>query len=100
MSTEKPIFAPAAEFVSTDPIDRVIRYHIQTKHHFNRYARALGFLDWANQPDPFRRFVGAPLIPLPLLRPDDPPVPPSYNAIYQHGSVPCQPVNLRTLSRF
>lgn len=100
MGTEKLTSVSSAEPGSTGPVDQVIRYHIQTKHHFNRYARALGFLDWANQPDPFRRFVGAPLIPLPLLRPDDAPVPPSYNAIYQHGSVPCQPVNLRTLSRF
>ena len=49
---------------ATDPIDQIIRYHIQTKHHFNRYARSLGYLDWANQPDPFRRFDGAPLIEL------------------------------------
>src|SRR5467141_458758 len=100
MSTEKPVFAGAAEPVSTDPVDRVIRYHIQTKHHFNRYARALGYLDWANQPDPFRRFEGAPLVSLPLLTPDEEPVSPPYDAIYQPGAVPCQPVSLRTLSRF
>ena len=56
MSTEKPVSATPFEPVSNDPVDRVIRYHVQTKHHFNRYARALGYLDWANQPDPFRRF--------------------------------------------
>jgi SagB-type dehydrogenase family enzyme len=100
MSTEKPVFAGPAEPVSTDPVDRVIRYHIQTKHHFNRYARALGYLDWANQPDPFRRFEGAPLVSLPLLTPDEEPVSPPYDAIYQPGAVPCQPVSLRTLSRF
>jgi SagB-type dehydrogenase family enzyme len=100
MSTEKPVFAGPAEPVSTDPVDRVIRYHIQTKHHFNRYARALGYLDWANQPDPFRRFEGAPLVSLPLLTPDEEPVSPPYDAIYQPGAVPCQPGSLRTLSRF
>ena len=100
MSTEKPVPAISAESVSTDPIDRVIRYHVQTKHHFNRYARALGYLDWANQPDPFRRFEGAPLISLPLLRPDQDPVSPTYDAIYQPGVVACQPVNMRSLSRF
>jgi hypothetical protein len=31
-------------------------YRQQTKHHFFRYARSLGTLDWANQPDPFRRY--------------------------------------------
>ncbi|HYM87480.1 MAG TPA: hypothetical protein VES92_00065, partial [Nitrospiraceae bacterium] len=100
MSTEQPVPAISTESVSIDPIDRVIRYHVQTKHHFNRYARALGYLDWANQPDPFRRFEGAPLVSLPLLKPDEEPRPPAYDAIYQPGAVACQPVNVRTLSRF
>jgi SagB-type dehydrogenase family enzyme len=38
----------------------VSRYHDQTKHHFHRFARSLGYLDWASQPDPFRRYAGAP----------------------------------------
>lgn len=100
MSTDKPVPATPAEPVSADPVDRVIRYHVQTKHHFNRYARALGYLDWANQPDPFRRFEGAPLVSLPLLKPDEEPRTPAYDAIYQPGAVACQPVNVRTLSRF
>ena len=100
MATEIPLYREPVETVPTDPIDRVIRYHVQTKHHFNRYARALGYLDWANQPDPFRRFEGASLIALPLLTPEEDPVSPPYDAIYQHGTVPCQPVNVRTLSRF
>jgi SagB-type dehydrogenase family enzyme len=99
MNTEKFTAAPDAS-VSSDPIDRVIRYHVQTKHHFNRYARALGYLDWANQPDPFRRFEGAPLVSLPLLTPDEDPVSPAYDAIYQPGAIACQPVNVRSLSRF
>ena len=100
MSMEKPVSAAPAEPLPTDPVDRVIRYHIQTKHHFNRYARALGYLDWANQPDPFRRFEGAPLVSLPLLSPDEDPVSPGYDAIYQPGAVVCRPVNARSLSRF
>jgi len=100
MSTENqlPLHLPSP--FSTDPVDRVIRYHVQTKHHFNRYARALGYLDWANQPDPFRRFEGAPLVLLPLLPPDEDPVSSSYDAIYQPGAVACQPLNVRSLSRF
>ena len=100
MATEIPLYREPIETVPTDPIDRVIRYHVQTKHHFNRYARALGYLDWANQPNPFRRFEEAPLVSLPLLTPDEDPLSPPYDAIYQPGAVPCQPVNLRTLSRF
>ena len=60
----------------------------------------LGFLDWANQPDPFRRFEGARLIPLPLLKPDEEPLSPAYEAICEQGTVPCHSVSLSTLSRF
>jgi SagB-type dehydrogenase family enzyme len=35
-------------------------YHDGTKHHFDRFARSLGYLDWASQPNPFRSFHGAP----------------------------------------
>jgi SagB-type dehydrogenase family enzyme len=100
MSTEPSLRTSPADPVVTDPVDQVIAYHIQTKHHFNRYARSLGFLDWANQPDPFRRFEGSPLISLPLLRSDEEPQSPSYDSIYQHGAVPSQAVTLRALSRF
>jgi SagB-type dehydrogenase family enzyme len=100
MSQEHPQRATTAKSHPTDPIDQVIHYHIQTKHHFYRYARSLGYLDWANQPDPFRRYEGAQLIRLALLKPDEEPVSPSYDLIYQHGVVPCQPVSLPSLSRF
>ncbi|MBH0202597.1 MAG: SagB/ThcOx family dehydrogenase [Nitrospira sp.] len=100
MSTENPIPSARSEAASTDPLDRVTRYHVRTKHHFNRYARSLGFLDWANQPDPFRRFDGTELVSLPLLNPADEPSSPSYDAIYKSGAVACQPVSLSTLSRF
>jgi SagB-type dehydrogenase family enzyme len=33
----------------------------------HRYAEGPGHLDWANQPDPFRTYTGAPSIDLPLL---------------------------------
>jgi SagB-type dehydrogenase family enzyme len=42
----------------------VYRYHDGTKHHFNRFARSLGYLDWASQPRPFRGFAEAPVFPL------------------------------------
>jgi SagB-type dehydrogenase family enzyme len=35
-------------------------YHRRTKHALSRYARGPNGLDWANQPDPFRTFSGAP----------------------------------------
>ena len=79
---------------------QVMGYHQTTKHHFYRYARALGYMDWANQPNPFRRYDGAPLIRLPLLPSDGEPVSPTYDAIYLPNIVPVRPVTVATLSRF
>ena len=42
-----------------------LEYHHATKHHFGRFAPSLGYLDWATQPNPFRRFDGARLHRLP-----------------------------------
>ncbi|MCC2642158.1 MAG: uncharacterized protein K0S45_2571 [Nitrospira sp.] len=100
MNIEQPFSAVPTEPLSTDPVDRVIGYHVRTKHHFNRYARSLGFLDWANQPNPFRRFDGSPLVRLPLLKDDEEPSSPSYDAIYQPGAAPSQPLTIKALSRF
>src|SRR4051812_9390628 len=78
----------------------VLGYHQMTKHHFNRYARALGYMDWANQPNPFRRYEEATLFRLPLLRADEQPVSPAYDALYAPNIAPVQPVTVSTLSRF
>lgn len=45
-------------------IAEVRAYHDGSKHHFHRFARSLGYLDWASQPNPFRSFAGSPAIPL------------------------------------
>ena len=37
----------------------VHQYHDGTKHHFHQFARSVGYLDWASQPNPFRSFEGA-----------------------------------------
>lgn len=80
-------------------LEEVMRYHERTKHHFARFAPGPGQLDWANQPDPFRRFEGAPLTRLPLLAPDDEPRAPAYDSLYTRGAVASVPVDLRALSR-
>ncbi|MBA2252971.1 MAG: SagB/ThcOx family dehydrogenase [Nitrospirales bacterium] len=79
---------------------QVMGYHQTTKHHFYRYARANGYMDWANQPNPFRRYEEATLMRLPLLPADDLPVSPTYDALYHSNIVPVQPVTVATLSRF
>ena len=42
-----------------EDLERVMAYHQATKHHFDRYAPGPHGLDWATQPDPFRRYAGA-----------------------------------------
>src|SRR3989441_3549245 len=51
-------------------VTETLLYHEQTKHHFHRYARSAGFLDWANQPNPFRFYEGVTPVRLPLLQKD------------------------------
>ncbi len=83
-----------------ESLDVVIRYHLTTKHQFGRYARSLGYLDWANQPDPFRRYEGTSLFrlrPFPL-QPD--PSSPTYQDIFLPYSVPSKPVDFSSLSQF
>lgn len=82
------------------PLELVKQYHEQTKHDFNRYARALGYMDWANQPDPFRRYEGDPLYELPLLDAGDEPVSPPYESLFSSRPIPPQPLTLNALSRF
>jgi len=80
-------------------LEAVMRYHERTKHHFNRFAPGPGQLDWANQPDPFRRYAGAPLTRLPILAADDEPVSPAYDSLSVRGAVPVAPLDIRSLSR-
>ena len=44
----------------------LLDYHQRSKHRVNDYAPGPTGLDWANQPDPFREFHGAPQLKLPL----------------------------------
>ena len=71
-------------------------YHETTKHSFHRFARSLGYLDWAAQPDPFRRYAGAPLIELPrtALQPDVP-----YRALFDR-SAPSVPITEASVGEF
>lgn len=82
--------------MTKDAVVRVFNYHERTKHHLNRYARSLGYMDWATQPDPFRRFDGAPKLDLdhPALSEQ-----PSYDSLFEEGSPPSAPVNRRSVSR-
>ncbi|MDO8767300.1 MAG: nitroreductase family protein [Burkholderiaceae bacterium] len=43
-----------------------LAYHERTKHRMTGYAAGPDTLDWDAQPDPFRRYTGAPVTALPL----------------------------------
>jgi SagB-type dehydrogenase family enzyme len=77
--------------------DAVLRYHERSTHHLRRFASGPGFLDWANQPDPFRTYRGAPLVELPLADEADSP---SWEALHVPGAVAPRPLDLASLGAF
>lgn len=77
-----------------DALSRVRAYHHRTKHGFGRYAASPGFMDWATQPDPFRRFKGAPRCLLPLAA-DSLPV--LYADLFTPGKIKPAPLNIQSV---
>lgn len=80
----------------TDRLSQVKQYHQATKHHFHRYARGPGYMDWSTQPNPFRRYQGAPLIPLDKVQVTDAPL---YDAVFSPGRIPCAPFGFQGISQ-
>ena len=76
------------------PWQVVEAYHEATKHHFHRYARSAGRLDWANQPEPFRRFAGAEFVQLPLSSEDRTP---QYDRLFEPGTVTPREVDRQSI---
>ena len=71
-------------------------YHEQTKHHPYRYARSRGYMDWDNQPVPFRSYEGAPQIELPLASMDRG-LP--YAALYEIIEDPQDPISIKSVAK-
>ncbi len=80
-----------------DACDLALNYHERTKHHYSRQANSLGYMDWATQPNPFRRYEGAPWTQLPLPTQD---LTPPYDRIYCSNAVTPRPVSVDALSEF
>ena len=72
-------------------------YHERTKHHYHRMARSSGFMDWANQPAPFRRYAGATSVSLPLSS-SDPEL--DYSALYTNAPTATAPLTKTTSAAF
>jgi SagB-type dehydrogenase family enzyme len=87
---------PAKEPEAPLALDITLAYHERTKHRPYRFAPSLGYMDWNTQPDPFRRFDGAKLIPLDLL----PPGPePRYEPAFVLGRIPRRPLDRTSISQ-
>jgi SagB-type dehydrogenase family enzyme len=75
----------------------VVAYHERTKHHYSRYAASPGYLDWANQPNPFRRYNEAPLV---LLRFPDTARTLQYWQLYAIDEILPAPLSVDSISLF
>lgn len=75
-------------------IAAALEYHDRTKHRPQRYAASLGYMDWNTQPDPFRRYEGAPVVP--LVHSD---VTPPYHLLFDKESLPVAPLCLESVSQ-
>lgn len=80
-----------------DSVARVRAYHRRTKHMPERYSPGPGYMDWANQPDPFRRFSGARMVELPLV-PDD--GTPPYDSLFHSRETSPRPLTAESLGLF
>jgi SagB-type dehydrogenase family enzyme len=97
--------AQAAHFMSETPFDlspdervsALIRYHERTKHRLERYAAALGYLDWDTQPDPFLRYDGAPRV---LLAESTPDRSPGLDELDREGGLPARPLDAASLAQW
>ncbi len=75
----------------------VMAYHERTKHHYHRFAASAGSMDWATQPNPFRRYEGAPLVrlPFPQIGPALP-----YWQLYVPDNIDPAPLSIDSVSLF
>jgi SagB-type dehydrogenase family enzyme len=75
----------------------IFRYHEETKHHYERYARSAGYMDWHNQPNPFRFYENTPVIELPLLK-ENPPA--DYSDLYRRENNRPQALTIDAVAGF
>ncbi len=72
----------------------VYHYHQRTKHQLNAYAKGPEFLDWEQQPNPFRIFSGCPKINLPSPGKD---LPTLFADLDSLDAIPSRPLDLTNL---
>ncbi len=77
--------------------EEILRYHEESKHHFHRYAKSPGYMDWKNQPNPFRFYEGVKTVSLPLIE-ENPKA--EYMDLYTRENTKPQAFSLENISRF
>ncbi|PRQ04209.1 Nitroreductase family protein [Enhygromyxa salina] len=83
--------------MSKDPVSATLAYHELTKHRLpNRYARSLGYLDWDNQPNPFRLYEGSERD---VLARDDERVGPTLDEAYDPARISAHPLDAAGVAR-
>jgi SagB-type dehydrogenase family enzyme len=75
-------------------VERVVRYHQRTKHRLDRFAAGPDHLDWASQPDPFRRFAGTVTVPLPLAADHQPAL---FSDLFRPGTIVPVPMTVEAI---
>ena len=76
-------------------LQTVFLYHEETKHAHHKYARSLGYMDWVNQPNPYRTYQGALHVELPLAFEN---TTPPYHLIF-YNDIPSAPLLLESISQ-
>jgi SagB-type dehydrogenase family enzyme len=76
--------------------DKTKQYHQYSKHDYHRSAPGPGYMDWDNQPDPFRRYNGTEIIKLKKSSLNEGPL---FHEALQPKNIPVQPLNFATLSQ-
>jgi SagB-type dehydrogenase family enzyme len=71
-------------------VAEVQAYHERSKHRLTAYAAGPDTLDWDAQPDPFRRYTGAPLTHLPLQADQ---ISTPWADLFEPGCVDAHPIN-------
>jgi len=74
----------------------VFRYHQSSKHGYNSFAPGPGNLDWFSQPDPFRRYEGAEVIPLKKIPPTEKPF---FAEALQPSTIAVSPLSFESISQ-
>ncbi len=77
-------------------LEHVFQYHALSKHGYNAYAPGPGYMDWANQPNPFRRFGEVKTLPLFLIGNSESP---DYDLAQNIGAVPPARLDAQYLSQ-